>query len=144
MRREQNAPGHRALMSNAQLDSMSNWYSPARQRVEIVRQDHPVRPLFGVALSFEFDDKNSGYPYFPVSATIQFKDFSWGSVEFSPTDSCNFTGVTNEVSDDLTIQVDGYRNDTIFGRFSGLLLSAAGPMAELDNGQFRVLIYRKD
>ncbi|MFN0014311.1 MAG: hypothetical protein ACKVU2_07150 [Saprospiraceae bacterium] len=144
MRREKNAPGHRALMTNAQLDTMSNVYTLSRRRVDIVRQDHPVVPHFGVALCFEFDEKNTGYPYFPASATIQFKDFSWGSVEFSSTDSCNFTGVTNEVSDDLSIQVDGYQNDTIFGRFSGVLLSAAGPMAELDNGQFRVLIYRKE
>jgi len=142
MRREQNAPGHRALMTNAQLDTMSNWYSPTRRYVEIIRQDHPVLPHFGIALGFEFNGENAEFPYTPAHARLQFKDFSWGGVEFSPVDSCNFTGVSNEVSDDLTIVVDGYRNDTIFGRFSGLLLSSAGPMAQVDSGYFRVLVYR--
>lgn len=128
--------------SNAQLDTMSNWYSPSRRYVEIIRQDHPVHPRFGIALGFEFDAENATYPYRPENARLQFKDFTWGGVEFSPVDSCNFTGVKNEVSDDLTIQVEGYENDTIFGRFSGLLLSAAGPMAQLDSGVFRVFLYR--
>jgi len=132
----------RAVPTNAQLDTMSNWYSPSRRYVEIIRQDHPVHPHFGIALGFEFDAENAAYPYRPENARVQFKDFSWGGVEFSPVDSCNFTGVKNEVSDDLTIQVEGYENDTIFGRFSGLLLSAAGPMAQLDSGVFRVFLYR--
>lgn len=132
----------RYVLTNAIMDTMSNWYSPSRRYVEIIRQDHPVYPHFGIALGFEFDAENAVYPYRPENARLQFKDFSWGGVEFSPVDSCNFTGVNNQVSDDLTILVEGYENDTIFGRFSGLLLSAAGPMAQLDSGVFRVFLYR--
>lgn len=65
-------------------------------------------------------------------------------LEFSRRDSSNFTGVSNEVSDDIAVQVDGLKNDTIFGRFSGLLLSGAGTMAPVDSGYFRVLVYRME
>lgn len=142
MRRDIRNPNRRVSLSNAQLDTMSNWYSPSRRYVEIIRQDHPVHPHFGIALGFEFDEAGADYPYNPSLARFQFKDFTWGGVEFSPVDSCNYTGVNNDVSDDLTIEVDGFQNDTIFGRFSGLLLSASGAMAQLDSGYFRVLVYR--
>ncbi|MBL7798385.1 MAG: hypothetical protein JNJ90_17955 [Saprospiraceae bacterium] len=142
VRRDNRIASRRAAPTNAQLDTMSNWYSASRRYVEIIRQDHPLQPHYGIALGFEFDAENAEFPYRPENARLQFKDFSWGGVEFSPVDSCNFTGVNNEVSDDLTILVDGYENDTIFGRFSGLLLSAAGPMAQLDSGVFRVFVYR--
>ncbi|MBK9336905.1 MAG: hypothetical protein IPM98_10080 [Lewinellaceae bacterium] len=142
MRRDPHSPDRRATRTNAQLDTLSNWYSPARKYVEIIRQDHPVRPRFGIALGFEFDEETADYPYTPTFAKLQIKDFAWGGVEFSPADSCNYTGVSNEVSNDLTVQIEGYEKDTIYGRFSGLLLSAAGPMAPLDSGRFRVLVHR--
>jgi len=142
MRRDPRNPMRRVSLTNAQLDTLSHWYSPARKYVEIIRQDHPVRPHYGIALGFEFDADVDDFPYSPAHARLQFKDFTWGGVEFSPVDSCNFTGVTNDVSNDLTIFVDDYRNDTIFGRFSGLLLSAAGPMAQVDSGYFQVFLYR--
>jgi len=142
MRTDKRPSAGRSVLTNAQLDTLSNWHSPSRRYVEIIRQDHPVRPHFGIAIGFEFDAEILEFPYRPESARLQFKDFSWGGVEFSPVDSCNFTGMNNDVSDDLTIEVDGFQNDTIFGRFSGLLLSAAGSMAQLDSGYFRVLVYR--
>lgn len=136
--------GHRPGMSNAELDTMSNWFSPDRNYVEIIRQDDPFQPQIGIALGFEFDERNGDYPYTPAYAKIQIKDFRWGGVEFSVIDTFNYTGVTNDVSDDLSIQVEGYRDDTIFGRFSGLLLSGAGPMAPLDSGYFRAFVYRME
>lgn len=142
MRRDPGTLGRRAGLSNAQLDTLSNWYSPVRKYVEIIRQDHPLQPHYGIALGFEFDGEFNDYPYTPAYAKLQLKDFTWGGVEFSLVDSCNFTGVSNDVSNDLSIQVEGYQNDTIFGRFSGLLLSAAGPMAQLDSGYFRVFVHR--
>ena len=129
-------------MSNASLDTLSNWFSPSRSYVEIIRQDDPLDPRFGIALGFEFDENNGEYPYTPAFAKIQVKDFQWGGVEFSLRDTFNYTGVSNDVSDDLSVEVDGYRNDTIFGRFSGLLLSGAGPMAPIDSGYFRAFVYR--
>ena len=90
---------------------------------------------------FEFDEENGDYPYTPAFAVLQLKDFGWGGVEFDTRDTCNYTGVSNAVSDDLLIEIDDYRNDTIFGRFSGLLLSGAGGMAPLDSGHFAVRVY---
>lgn len=135
--------GQRPGLTNAELDTLSNWFSPERNYVEIIRQDDPITPRIGIALGFEFDEENGEYPYTPAYAKIQVKDFRWGGVEFSISDTLNFTGVSNAVSDDLSVEVDGYRNDTIFGRFSGLLLSGAGPMAPIDSGYFRVCVYRK-
>lgn len=124
------------------LDTLSNWFSAAQQYVEIIRQDDPMAPHFGIALGFEFDETNGEYPYTPAFAKIQVKDFRWGGVEFSLSDTLNYTGVSNEVSDDLTIEVDGFQNDTIFGRFYGLLLSGAGPMSPVDSGYFKARVYR--
>ncbi len=132
----------RGGLNNFDLDTLSNWFSPERQYVEIIRQDDPLEPRFGIALGFEFDEANGEYPYTPAFAKIQVKDFRWGGVEFSLRDTFNFTGVSNDVSEDLSIQVDGFVHDTIFGRFSGLLLSGAGPMAAVDSGSFRAYVYR--
>ncbi|MCB0534572.1 MAG: hypothetical protein KDD14_20385 [Saprospiraceae bacterium] len=133
--------GH-VRQTNARLDTLSNWLNISQNYVEIIRQDDPLAPHFGMALGFEFDPETETFPVFPALAKLQFKDFSWGGVEFSPRDSSNFTGVSNAISDDLTIQVDGFRNDTIYGRFNGVLLSAAGPMAPIDSGYFRAFVYR--
>ncbi len=56
-----------------QLDTLSNWFSPVRKYVEIVRQDHPVRPTLGIAMGFEFDESNGDYPYTPAFAVMQLK-----------------------------------------------------------------------
>lgn len=133
----------RGGLTNKELDTLSNWYSPERGYVEIIRQESGPRPRYGIALGFEFDETNGTYPYTPAHARLQFKDFSWGGVEFSPADTFNYTGVSNDVSEDLLVEVQGFRNDTIFGQFSGLLLSGAGPMTEIDSGYFRVRVYRK-
>jgi len=111
--------------------------------VEIIRQDDPRDPHVGLAIGFEFDENNGEYPYTPAHAVIQLKNFSWGGVEFSQSDTLNFTGVSNNISDDVTLEVDGFVNDTIYGHFSGVLLSGAGTMASLDKGQFRAFLYRK-
>lgn len=131
--------GRRAI---EQLDTLSNWFSPSKKYVEIVRQDHPSRPTLGIAIGFEFDEENGDYPYTPAHAVLQLKDFGWGGVEFSHRDTLNYTGISDEVSDDLHIEIDAYQNDTIFGRFSGLLLSGAGPMGSIEKGRFAIKLYR--
>lgn len=125
-----------------QMDTLSNWYNPAKKYVEIVRQDHPTLPTLGIALGFEFDEENGEFPYTPAHAVLQLKDFGWGGVEFSRRDTLNYTGISNAISDDLQIEIEAYRNDTIFGHFSGLLLSGAGPMGSIEKGQFAVKVYR--
>jgi len=132
----------RGNFSNKKLDTLSNWFSPEKQYVEIVRQDNPTQPTIGMALGFEFDEKNGEYPYTPAHAVLQLKNFGWGGVEFSPRDTLNYTGISNAVSDDLTIEILDFQNDTITGRFFGLLLSGAGPMTSIDSGYFRVRVYR--
>ena len=132
----------RGRYGDAKLDTLSNWYDPVASYVEIIRQDDPLRPTVGIALGFEFDHENGEYPYTPSRAVFQLKDFGWGGVEFSARDTMNYTGVSNEVSDDLMIEIDGYENDTIWGRFSGLLVSGAGPMSSLEAGSFKVKVYR--
>ncbi len=128
--------------NNAKLDTLSNWFDPEKKYVEIIRQDNPVQPTIGMALGFEFDEENGDFPYTPAYATLQLKNFAWGGVEFSPRDTLNYTGVSNDVSNDINIEITGFRNDTITGTFSGLLLSGAGPMAPVEDGHFRVKVYR--
>lgn len=128
--------------NNAALDTLSNWYNPAADYVEIIRQDDPLAPTIGIALGFEFDAENGEYPYTPAHAVLQLKDFGWGGVEFSFRDTMNYTGISNSVSDDLQIEVEGFEHDTIWGRFSGLLVSGSGGMASVDGGSFRALVYR--
>lgn len=138
---------HRVLQRGgvlpASLDTASNYYHTERKYVEIIRQDDPFDPQIGVALGFEFDDTNGEYPYTPEYATIQVKDFTWGGMEFSSSDTLNYTGVSNAVSDDLFVQIADYRQDTIYGWFSGVLLNGSGGMATIDSGYFRVKLYRK-
>lgn len=133
----------RAGYSNAELDTMSNNFDPDKGYVEIIRQDDPVSPALGLALGFEFDETNGEYPYTPARAIMQLKDFGWGGVEFSRRDTLNYTGVSNDVSEDIQIEVDGFARDTIWGRFSGVLVSGAGVMATIENGLFRVRVHRK-
>lgn len=137
----QGKPATQALRNR--LDTLSNVYNVRQHYVEIIRQDDPYRPTLGMAMGFEFDEENGEYPYLPSRAVIQLKDFGWGGVEFSARDTSNYTGISDEVSDDITLEIEGYRNDTIFGRFSGVLLSGAGPMAPLEGGSFRVRLFRK-
>lgn len=143
MRQEGGGSVRRDNRTNKKLDTLSNWYDPAKRYVEIVRQDHPARPTLGVALGFEFDEKSGKYPYPSSHAVLQLKNFGWGGVEFSPRDTLNYSGVLNDVSNDLTVEILDFQNDTITGKFSGLLLSGAGPMTPIDSGQFRVRLYRR-
>ena len=143
MRNEKSPFLPRGRHSNAELDTMSNCYFTDRNYVEIIRQDDPVRPKFGLAMGFEFDEANGEYPYTPAHAVLQLKDFGWGGVEFDPRDTCNYTGVSNAVSDDLQIEIDSFSNGMLYGRFSGLLISGGDKMAALEEGQFAVRVYRK-
>ncbi|MDX2136420.1 MAG: hypothetical protein SFV52_16665 [Saprospiraceae bacterium] len=129
---------------SGRLDTLSNWYSRQRTYVEFVRQDHATQPTLGMALGFEFDETFGEYPYTPQYARLQLKNFTWGGVEFSLRDTFNYTGVSNEFSDDLSVEVDYFDGDSISGRFSGLLLSGAGPMAVLDSGTFALRLFRVD
>lgn len=124
------------------LDTLSNWFSPARAYIEIIRQDDPLRPTIGLALGFEFDESNGEYPYTPARAILQLKDFGWGGVEFSRRDTMNYTGVSNDVSEDIQIEVDGFAHDTIWGRFSGVLVSGSGIMSGLEEGRFKAKVHR--
>ncbi len=133
----------RGERENRRLDTLSNWFDSEKNYVEVVRQDDPLQPQLGVALGFEFDEENGDYPYTPSQAIMQLKDFGWGGLEFSRSDTMNYTGVSNNISDDLVIEIDGFQNDTIWGRFSGLLLSGAGPMAQIENGTFRIKLFQK-
>lgn len=130
--------------ATARLDTMSNWYSPSRQYVEIIRQDHPAKPAIGMALGFDYDATWGDPPYTPRYGRVQFKHFGWGGVEFSTTDTLNFTGISDAVSNDLSIEVLYFDGDSIAGTFSGLLLSGAGTMAMLDSGTFAVRLRRVD
>lgn len=129
--------------SDKKLDTLSNWFDTEKKYVEIIRQDNPAQPTVGVAFGFEFDETNGEYPYTPEFVVFQLKDFGWGGVEFSNRDTMNYTGVSNAVSDDITLEVLGFQNDTITGQFSGVLLSGAGTMTEIEKGTFRVRVYRK-
>ncbi len=133
----------RGGLTDAQLDTLSNAFYTGKQYVEIVRQDDSYRPTLGLAMGFEFDETNGEFPYTPAHAVLQLKDFGWGGVEFSQRDTLNYTGISDSVSDDIAIEIDTFFNDTIIGRFSGLLLSGAGPMAPVDSGYFCVRLYRK-
>lgn len=99
-----------------------------------------IHPALGIAIGFEFDEDNGDYPYTPAHAVLQLKDFGWGGMEFSVLDTMNYTGVSNDISDDLFIEVDGFQHDTVWGRFSGVLVSGAGKMASIDEGTFRVRV----
>jgi len=136
--------GQPSRTTTAQLDTLSNWYSRERMYVEIIRQDDPLQPTLGMALGFEFDESYGEYPYTPRFARLQLKNFAWGGLEFSKRDTFNYTGVSNAISDDLTVEVDFFSGDSIAGRFSGLLLSGAGPMAALDSGAFAVKLHTID
>ncbi len=129
--------------NKAQLDTLSNYFNPSLNYVEIIRQDDPVHPTFGAAIGFEFDEDNGEYPYTPAHAVLQLKDFRWGGPEFSARDTFNYTGVSNDVSNDLKIEIDSFRNNIFYGRFSGLLLSGAETMTMIEEGRFEVKVYRR-
>ncbi|MBL7826084.1 MAG: hypothetical protein JNJ57_05595 [Saprospiraceae bacterium] len=129
---------------NAQLDTLSNWFSPSKSYVEFIRQDDPIHPALGLALGFEFDETNGEYPYMPAHAAMQLKNFAWGGVEFSRRDTLNYTGVSNDVSDDIQVEIDGFQNDTIWGRFNGVIVSGAGVMSEIQKGYFKIKVHRID
>jgi len=143
MRLGRNNVFQRGGLTNADLDTASHCFHLRRHYVELVRQDDPARPQMGLALGFEFDETTDEYPYTPARAVLQLKDFRWGGVEFGVSDTLNFTGVSDSVSDDLQISVDWYRHDTIAESFSGLLLSGSGQMVVIDSGWFQVKVYRR-
>lgn len=138
------AAGRRSSVSRyMQRDSSASRYDLQENYVEIIRQDDPVHPHFGLAFGFDFDEDTQSWPYTPVSAVLQWKDFTWGGIEFGATDTLNYTGVNNEVSNDLTVEIDSFVNNTISGRFSGLLINGRGDMDRLDSGYFCVRLYRR-
>ena len=127
----------------AKADTFSNVLYTDKQYVEIIRQDAAFEPMYGIALGFEFDERNGEYPYTPSHAVMQLKNFSYGGVEFSKADTSNYTGVFNDYSADFRIEVDGFEHDSIFGRFQGVLVSGSGEMQLLENGSFKVHLLRK-
>lgn len=133
----------RGGLSAAELALTANCYYSDRQYVEIVRQDAAVQPRLGIAIGFEFDESNGEYPYTPAEAVLQIKDFSWGGVEFATLDTFNYTGVSNAVSNDFSLEILSWEQDTITGTFSGLLLNGAGDQAAIDNGYFKIGLKRR-
>jgi hypothetical protein len=133
----------RTGLNNKQLDTLSNQYDQTRHYVEIVRQDDAVSPHFGIAMGFEFNAEKNDYPYYSRYAVMQLKDFGWGGVEFSTTDTFNYTGVSDEVSDDLDVIVDSFSQGVIYAHFSGVLLNGPGDMVEINEGKIAVKLYRK-
>lgn len=125
-----------------ELAVYANCYYPDRNYVEIIRQDRGDQPSLGIALGFEFDESNGEYPYTPSEAVLQIKDFSWGGVEFSALDTVNYTGVSNKVSNDFSLEILSWENDTITGTFSGLLLNGAGDQSPIDSGYFKIGLRR--
>jgi hypothetical protein len=132
----------RSRADDATLDTLSNWHSSSGKYVEIIRQDKAQQPAYGLAMGFEFDEDNGEYPYTPAHAVMQLKDFGWGGMEFSLLDTMNYTGVSNAVSDDIQIEIEGFEKDTIWGRFSGVLVSGSGKMASIEDGKFKARVYR--
>ena len=128
---------------SSKADTFSNVLFSERQYVEIIRQDAAFEPNFGIALGFEFDERNGEYPYTPSHAVMQLKNFSYGGVEFSRTDTSNYTGVFNDFSADFRMEIDGFAQDTIFGRFQGVLVSGSGEMQLIENGSFKAHLLRK-
>jgi hypothetical protein len=110
--------------------------------VEIIRLDHPTAPALGFALAFEFDETNGNYPYTPSFVVAQLKSYRWGGVEFSSSDSLNYSAVSNDVSDDISMEVDSFIQDTIYGHFSGLFLNGSGGMGGVESGTFKVKLHR--
>lgn len=132
-----------AVKSRLRPDTLCNVFFVSRNYVEIIRQDDPAHPHLGIALGFEFDEANGNYPYTPAHAVVQLKNFGYGGVEFDGRDTCNFTGVSNDVSDDVSLEIESFSGDTITGRFSGLLLNGAGGMETIEEGRFRVRLWRR-
>lgn len=126
-----------------QRDSSASMYDLQKNYVEIIRQDDPAHPHFGLAFGFDFDENTHAWPYIPTHSVLQWKDFTWGGIEFSTSDTLNYTGVNNDVSNDLTVEIDSFVNNTIRGRFSGLLINGRGDMDRLDSGYFCIRLYRR-
>jgi hypothetical protein len=133
----------RTGLNNKQLDTLSNQYDPQKHYVEIVRQDDAVNPHVGIAMGFEFNAEKNDYPYFSRYVVMQLKDFGWGGVEFSAADTFNYTGVSDEVSDDLDVIVDSFAQGVIYARFSGVLLNGPGEMVEINDGKIAIKLYQK-
>lgn len=130
-------------INDGRFDTLSNVFYEQKNYVEIIRQDFAIRPTVGVAMGFEFDETNGEYPYSPARAVIQLKDFRFGGVMFEKRDTLNYTGVSNDISDDLDIEIDGFEQDTIWGRFQGLLINGAGGMRDVTEGHFKIKLHRK-
>lgn len=133
----------RGGLSSAELALTANCYYSERQYVEIIRQDAARQPHLGIAIGFEFDESNGEYPYSPSEAVLQIKDFRWGGVEFAALDTFNYTGVSNAVSNDFSLEIRSWEQDTITGTFSGLLLNGAGDQAAIDSGYFKIGLKRR-
>ena len=121
---------------SSRLFEEQNW-------VQIVRQDDRWLPNYGLALGFSFDPKVDTFPYHPEKVAIQFKDFLFGGQHFSRRDTANFSGLYNDYSADVKFEVIDFQSDTIVGKFSGVLISGSGKMAYLEDGAFRVRLFRE-
>lgn len=127
----------------AKYDTVCNVFYEDQYYVEIIRQDDKVNPEVGLAFGFEYDPEYDSLPYTTTRAVMQYKNFKYGGMQFSEQDTFNHTGVVNEFSEDFILTVTAFYNDTIEGNFKGILLNGAGEMTSIEDGQFRVGLYRK-
>jgi hypothetical protein len=126
-----------------QAEEESNLFLRDQHWVQIIRQDDLWLPNKGIGIGFSFDTEVDTFPYRPEKMAIQFKDFAYGGTHFSKRDTANFSGVYNQINGDLKLEILSFQDDTIQGNFSGVLLSGSGRMAHLEEGSFRVKLYRK-
>jgi hypothetical protein len=111
--------------------------------VQIIRQNDKWNPTQGIAIGFEFDPTIDTFPYLSAKAAIQFKDFKYGGQHFSKKDTANYSGLFNDYNAEIRVEILDFQSDTIVGKFSGVLLSGSGKMAHLDDGNFRIRLYRQ-
>lgn len=126
-----------------EAEEESNLWLEDQDWVQIIRQDHRWNPTVGIGIGFSFSADIDTFPYQPEKVSIQFKDFTFGGTHFSKRDANNFSGVYNNISADIKLEVLSIENDTIEGVFSGVLISGSGKMAHLEEGSFRVGLVRK-
>lgn len=128
--------------TNDELDTLCNVFLESKNRVKIIRQDDGFAPEFGIGLLFSFNPVTDSLPVLVETARLQFNDFRFGGLRASQSDRANFTGVTNSVSSDLKLTIERFDGEFIEGIFSGVLVNGAGGMAPIEEGQFRIRLFR--
>jgi hypothetical protein len=136
-------PSDDAELVAQQAEEESSLFLEQQAWIQIIRQDALWNPTNGIGIGFSYPVNNDTFPYIPEKVAIQFKDFQFGGTHFSPADTANFSGIFNNFSADIRLKVIEFQTDTIEGIFSGVLISGSGRMAYLEEGRFKVRLYRR-